>query len=265
MLSISRWYRKGFFFGTGDQTRESLLSLLPEGLFWSEQKSCSLCCNKSPESSPQGLADTIRCSASGHEMNKVTCSPYHPTCHVLSGSVVSRQPRPSNVSILSLEGKGTSHPRTSLQGCLPAYNAFEATTTHLSSLFMTLTFPFPLMSSWLGCNFPSKLFQDLLHFFYHLPRYLQRTILKPEENPVALTGTWKTLPRCFIPNQGLPYRSQAHRLPSSPKPTRNRILIPMGISESDVWALVECHRPFLKYSYLAMLLVFSSVKTYLKL
>lgn len=56
MLSISRWYRKGFSFGTGDQTRESLLSFASRRsiLEW-EQEILQFVLPLSPQGLSQGL------------------------------------------------------------------------------------------------------------------------------------------------------------------------------------------------------------------
>lgn len=98
---------------------------------------------------------------------------------------------------LTLEGKGTSHPVTSA-GLPPDVQCFETTTTHLSSLFMTLTFPFS-MSSWFGCNFPSQ--SSLGSSQFHTIFQDTAETTTGREKPCGSLGDLKTLPHCCLSEQ----------------------------------------------------------------
>lgn len=91
---------------------------------------------------------------------------------VLSGPVVSRQPRPSNVPILSHQkARAPVTPGQVCRAVSRTYNALETTTTHLSSLFITLTFPFSFREQLAWMQLPFSKLTGIFSISYHLPRY----------------------------------------------------------------------------------------------
>ena len=194
----------------------------------------------------------------------MTCSPYHPACQKLSFQDLlwagNQDPAMSPSFHTRRQGHQSSQDKSAglPPGCTMPLKPQPLTSAPCLSLWC---FHFPLVSSWLGCNFPSQ--SSLGSSQFHTIFQDTAETTTGRENPAALWGPEDSSP--LLSFRAEPFLGEARQngLHCSQKPL-SKILIPMGISESDVWALVECHRPFLKCSYLAMFLVSPSVKTYVK-
>ena len=146
MPSISRWYRKCFSLGLEVRQEGPLLSFATRGsVLQREQEPCSLCYQWVPRTSHR-VWDTIRCSARGHGNEWVTSSPYHPACQKLSSQDLSWAAQTQQcLHPPHTRRQGHQSPQDSLcrapsRTCV----AFESTASHLSSLFITLMFPFSI-------------------------------------------------------------------------------------------------------------------------